>query len=374
MSREITDLIVGFCQFVRSSGLKVGIQETLDALVAARVGTITDKNTFKFALRSLLCSSKDDFERFNSLFDAYWEHQPRYGTLPQAEPGSSHPDGVEPDTQSQVMTGDRNGSTDDSEAKSVSGASVRERLKKTDFSKLSPSEIDQLDQLALRLWQQMSLRLARRLKSTKIKAQLNLRRTIRQSVSHGGEPITLRFKGKRRRKPRLVVLLDVSGSMEQYSFFFLRFIYALQQHFERVESFIFSTQLKRITEFLKTGRLPETLKVLSEQATAWGSGTKIGHCVGEFNTSYAQRILSRDSLVIILSDGWDTGEPEVLDTELRTIKRRAKKLIWLNPLLGMENYQPLTRGMSTALPLLDVFAAAHNLESLLELEKHLKVI
>lgn len=356
--------------------MKVGIQETLDALAAA-IGTITDKNTFKFALRALLCSDKDDFERFNSLFDAYWEkHQPLDGTLPQAEsqPGDSHPDGVEPDTQAQVMTSDRNNSTDDSEGKSVSGASAQTRLKKTDFSKLSPSDIDELEQLALRLWQQMSLRLARRLKSTKIKAQLNLRRTIRRSVSHGGIPFELRFQGRRRRKPRLVVLLDVSGSMEQYSFFFLRFIYALQQHFERVESFIFSTQLKRITEFMNTGRLPETLKALSEQATAWGSGTKIGHCLGEFNTSYAHRLLSRDSLVIILSDGWDTGEPEVLDTELRTIKRRAKKLIWLNPLLGMENYQPLTRGMSTALPLIDVFAPAHNLESLLELERQLQVM
>jgi len=200
---------------------------------------------------------------------------------------------------------------------------------------------------------------------------VNLRRTIRGSIPYGGDPIELSYKGRKRRKPGLVVLLDVSGSMDQYSFFLLKFVYALQKNFKRVESFIFSTQLIRITEALKTSGMAEALKTLSDEAEVWSSGTRIGECFREFNLHYAKRVLSRNSLVIILSDCWDTGEPEVLKTELEQIKRRTKKLIWMNPLLGMEDYQPLTQGISAALLIIDVFISAHNLESLLQLERYI---
>ena len=172
-------------------------------------------------------------------------------------------------------------------------------------------------------------------------------------------------------KPRLVVLLDVSGSMDQYSLFFLKFIYALQQHFERVESFIFSTRLVHISSALRANGLEETLRLLSGQASAWSSGTRIGECFAAFNRAFAKRILARNAIVVVLSDGLDTGEPELFKQELQRIKLRTRKLIWLNPLIGMEGYQPITRGLSKALPLIDVFISAHSLESLLALERHL---
>ncbi|HMB92841.1 MAG TPA: VWA domain-containing protein, partial [Rhodothermales bacterium] len=184
-------------------------------------------------------------------------------------------------------------------------------------------------------------------------------------------PIELSFRGRKPRKPRLVILLDVSGSMEQYSFFLLRFIYALQQHFAQVDSFLFSTRLMRVTDALKTRHLHETLRSLSNTAEAWASGTRIGECLAEFNMTYAPRVLSRSALVLILSDGLDTGEPERLERELRKLQRRAKKIIWLNPLLGMAGYQPSARGIRAALPLVDLMLPAHNLESLLRLEDYL---
>jgi uncharacterized protein len=198
---------------------------------------------------------------------------------------------------------------------------------------------------------------------------VDLRRTIRASLEHGGDPIELVFKGKKPKKMRLVVLLDVSGSMDKYSFFLLRFICSLQSYFEKVESFIFSTELRYITDFIKQKGLENTLKLLSENADNWSSGTKIGQCLKDFNAKYAKTMLSRSSFVIILSDGLDTGDKGMIEEEMQTIRRRTKRLIWLNPLKGMQGYAPTARGMSEAMPHINVFQSGHNLDSILELEK-----
>lgn len=182
----------------------------------------------------------------------------------------------------------------------------------------------------------------------------------------------LAFKRKKIRKPRLVVFLDVSGSMDKYSFYLLRFIYAIQQNFEQVESFLFSTRLSYISDILKRKQLPQTLEELTDCTEGWSSGTTMGNCFQDFNRNYAKYALSRQSIVLILSDGLDTGETEMLRRELGIISQRARKLIWLNPLKGMKDYQPLAKGMQAALPMIDVLSAAHNLDSLLELEKHLQ--
>jgi len=162
--------------------------------------------------------------------------------------------------------------------------------------------------------------------------------------------------------------------MNLYSLFLARFAYTLQKHFRRVHTFVFSTQLVEITEALKARDLPSAFQALSQQAPGWSGGTKIGESLAEFNRLYGRRLLTRDTLLTILSDGWDTGEPEVLVRELKSIRQRVRKLIWLNPLLGLAEYQPVTRGMSAALPYIDVFAPAHNLASLLALERHLSQV
>lgn len=183
--------------------------------------------------------------------------------------------------------------------------------------------------------------------------------------------LELKLKDKKPNKNRLVILLDVSGSMDKYSFYLLRFILALRTHFQNIEGFIFSTKLIRITEYLRVKNLEHVLSQLSAGADNWSSGTKIGTCLQSFNELHAKRTLNRRSMTIILSDGLDTGAPELLSKELGKIKRRTRKLIWLNPLKGMQGYEPLARGMKAALPQIDVFRSAHSLESILELEKYL---
>ena len=168
-----------------------------------------------------------------------------------------------------------------------------------------------------------------------------------------------------------MIFLDVSGSMNSYSLFFVRFAYALQKYFRNVHTFLFSTNVVETTDLLRNRDLPEVLRGLSGRAAGWAGGTKIGESLKEFNLRHSGKLLSRNTVFIILSDGWDTGEPATLAAELRKIRSRVQKLIWLNPLLGLEEYAPVTRGMSAALPYVTVFAAAHSLQSLLALERYL---
>ena len=179
-----------------------------------------------------------------------------------------------------------------------------------------------------------------------------------------------RFRERRTRKTRIVALCDVSGSMDLYSRFLLQFLYALQGSFARVESFVFSTELRRITEALRERPYATALRGLRDSVHDWSGGTRIGACLSTFESEWG-RLVDRRTVVIVLSDGWDTGDPEELGRVLEALRMRSRRLIWLNPLLGSPGYEPLTQGMQAALPHLSVFASAHNLDSLRALERHL---
>jgi len=259
----------------------------------------------------------------------------------------------------------------DDGGKAVFGAGHHERLARVEFSEVAQSDLAELERLSQRLLRRMAFRLSRRLKrKTTSRGLVDIRRTIRSSISHGGDPVDLRYKTRRREQNRLVLLLDVSGSMNAYSLFLLQFAYAMQKHFHRVHTFLFSTRLVDITAALRSRSLHQSLAALSREAIGWSGGTRIGESLRELQLFHGCSLLSRDTLFVVLSDGWDTGEPQVLASELSAIRSRVKKVLWLNPLLGMEGYEPITRGMSAALPHIDVFAPAHNLESLLQLEQH----
>jgi uncharacterized protein with von Willebrand factor type A (vWA) domain len=209
---------------------------------------------------------------------------------------------------------------------------------------------------------------SRRRRPVRRRGRVDLRRTLRANLTRG-EIIELRYRQRKRRKVKLVLLCDVSGSMDLYSRFLLQFLFALQHVFSRVETFTFSVHLTRVTDYLRARSYREVLRRLQE-VRDWSGGTRIGESLAEFNRHWAH-LVDRRTIVILLSDGWDTGDPEVLATELLRIKRRAGRVIWLNPLLGNPSYQPLTRGMAAALPLVDHFAAAHNLAALRELADRL---
>jgi len=355
--------VVEFCRFARAHGLSAGVAGTLDALQAAAVAP---PETLRFALRGVLSSSKEEWERFDALFEAFWGGR-RAGLEPVPKNDRERTEGG----TVWALSGAVEGPVGDREGKAVAGASLHERLRKTDFSQVPQSDQPALEQIAQRLLHQTSWRLSRRLKSAEPRGPIDLRRTIRRSIPSGGDPIELRYKSRKPNQARLVILVDVSGSMNLYSVFLLRFAHALEKHFKRAETFVFATSLVDVTGALRSRQLPDALQELARTTAGWSGGTRIGESLRDFNRHHARRSLSRDTLFIMLSDGWDTGEPEVLASELHAIKRRVRKLIWLNPLLGLENYQPVTRGMTAALPHVDVFAPAHCLQSLMDLEKHL---
>jgi uncharacterized protein with von Willebrand factor type A (vWA) domain len=199
-----------------------------------------------------------------------------------------------------------------------------------------------------------------------------MRRTVRRALETGGDLSRLAFRERAMRKTKLVVLCDVSGSMDLYARFLLQFLYALQHSFARVETFVFATRLSRITEQLGRRDWREALGDLARDVSDWSGGTRIGESLARFVAEWPRLVDSR-TIVIVLSDGWDTGDPEVLGEAMAALHRRAGRVIWLNPLLGSAGYQPLTRGMQAALPHVDVFASAHNLPSLEALVRHLSL-
>jgi len=365
--------IVEFCRFARERGLSAGVQETLGALQAAAALGVGNEEELKFGLRSILCSSKDEWQLFEECFKTFRgrsapEPSTNRPTRPRKEL-TSRVSGRNPTSLISPSSGD-DVSSEEGGGQAVTGASARERLTKSDLSTLSHSDMATLERIAFRLFKQMSRRLARRRRSGP-RGQVDLRKTIRRNISRGGEPMNLRYRERKPRPHRLVTLLDISGSMSPYSLFLVKFLYALQKHFRHVDTFLFSTGLVEITNLFRAQRLQDALQALSQQPAGWSGGTSIGGSLREFNQFHRRKLRSSDTLFVILSDGWDTGDPGVLAAELVAVKRRVRRLIWLNPLLGSKDYQPIASGMRAALPHIDVFAPAHNLESLLTLEKHL---
>ena len=359
--------VLGFCELCRSHGLNIGLNHSNQALLAARCGFINEGNSLKYALRALICTCEEEYPTFDRLFATYWrekrhEYMPKTRTKKQTK--------IVKQTKGSIVmmgSGDHEEKQTD-ESRNVSGANKMEALRKTDFSKVADIDHELLDELADRLLQQLSHRLKRRLQSSG-KGKIDLRRTIRGNLSTGDTFIELIRKNRKFEKHKLVMLLDVSGSMDKYSFYLLKFIWALKTNFKEIETFIFSTRLVQITEYMDKSQIDQAMLQMSAHVDSWSSGTKIGKCLMDFNDIYAKRVLNGRSITIVLSDGLDTGEPELLREELQKIKLRTSKVIWLNPLKGTDGYQPLAKGMKAALPEVDTFRSAHNLESLLELEK-----
>ena len=252
------------------------------------------------------------------------------------------------------------------------GASAHEALTKKDFARLS-GETERAEALALaeQLARAMRTRLSRRDRARRRGTRLDLRAIARHSIARGGEPIDLKFRRAKPRPLRLVALLDASGSMELYLSVFTRFLHAIAQTFRESEVYLFHTRLAHVSAALGERHPQRALDRLSLMAQGVGGGTKIGDCLVEFNRAHAKRAIHSRTCVMIFSDGYDTGEPERLAVEMRALRRRCRRIVWLNPLTGREGFAPVARGMQAALPFVDLFAPAHDLASLAALEPYL---
>ena len=254
----------------------------------------------------------------------------------------------------------------------MEGASRAERLAETDFRKIAdPQAIAEAHALAARLARTMRTRLSRRERARLKGRRVDLRRTIRRNVCHGGVPIELVWRKKKKKPLRLVVLLDASGSMSLYTSLFVRFIHGVLDHFREAEAFLFHTRLVHVSAAMREKDVGRALERLSLLAEGVGGGTRIGESLAAFNRHHARSVIHSRTCVMIVSDGYDTSAPETLAGEMRQLARRCRRIVWLNPMIGWDGYEPSARGMQAALPHVDLFAPAHSLQSLAALEPFL---
>ncbi|HEV8463816.1 MAG TPA: VWA domain-containing protein [Pseudolabrys sp.] len=377
--------LAGFVRTLRDNGFKIGLAETGDALEMLAAPLAVRPSTLKPALRSLFCATHSDWERFDEIFEAYWQgrgiHQAR--TLAGSALESRAPARHLKDVGSRAGTPglpdhvERNHDDDDGDSAGDGrgrreGASRFENLTSADLRDIvDPADIAQAHALAARLSHAMRARLVRRDRVRRRGRRLDLRRTIHRNVSHGGTLVELAWRRRKIKPLRLVFLLDASGSMSLYTAFFVRFLHGVVDAFRESEAFVFHTRLAHVSASLRDRDVTRAVDKLSLMAQGIGGGTKIGESLATFNRWHARRVINSRTAVMIVSDGYDTGTPEQLGEEMRRLRRRCRRIIWLNPLIGWRDYSPQARGMQAALPYIDLFAPAHNLESLAALEPYL---
>jgi uncharacterized protein with von Willebrand factor type A (vWA) domain len=375
--------LAGFTRTLRDNGFRIGLAETRDAAMILASPAATRPSLLRPALRALLSATRSDWERFDAIFDAWWlgrdMRRARVSSGPAARALSSvqrragaiaqGPQGLA-DHAERRTGADTDGLADP--AARQEGATSAENLATTDMRHIvDPEQVARVHALAARLARAMRARLVRRERARRRGRRLDIRRTIHRSVSKGGTPVDLVWRQRKRKPLRLVVLLDASGSMNLYTAFFVRFLHGVVDSFREAEAFVFHTRLAHVSPSLRDRDVARAVDRLGLMAQGIGGGTRIGDSLATFNRWHARRVINSRTAVMIVSDGYDTGEPERLAEEMRRLRRRCRRIIWLNPLIGWHDYSPDARGMRAALPFVDLFAPAHNLDSLAALEPYL---
>ena len=348
-----------FARQLKEKGLPVTLGRTLDALRGLRLIRIEDKEAAYSLFSTHYVSRPEELAVFDAVFEAFWCAKGHFEASGAKRPVQSECN--LPLTLPEEMAPSADHA--ENERPKIS-YSCRDIMCKKDLADLIAEESQDVAQLIMALAQDLGMRLGRRWRAGRKGKQVDLRASIRASLRHGGELLTLRKRRRQPKKTRFVILCDVSGSMDSYSRFLLQFMYGFQRHVPRVETFVFSTRLTRITPLLRMRKIDAAYALIAEKVSHWSGGTRIGSSLSEYNRRYGRRYSGPNTVFILLSDGWDQGETGLLEQEMKALKRRIKRLMWLNPLLGMPGYRPIDRGMSTALPYVEDFLDCHNLDQL----------
>ncbi len=385
-STPVTDRLIGFIDHLRANGFTVGPQESSQIADHLATHALAPLSRVRLEFKTMLTGDRDQWQRFDDLFEAYWQTtgRTRSSARQTYSPDIRKPHRQAPVWQQHLSPEDirQNGETPqretlgrenaEGEASGRLIAATHTVSQKTDLKHIvDPDEIRAAEELALKLARALRYRLSRRVKAAKKGNRIDLRRTIRTALPRGGEPIELFYRATPAKPVHIIVFLDVSGSMKHYSRFFLQFVKGLVCSWLHSDAFVFHTRLINVTDAVRDRNSARAMTRLALMAEGFGGGTKLGACLGVFNRQYARKMASSRTVALILSDGYDTGSPEDLASELTRLKRHVRRLIWLNPLLGWENYAPVTAAMQAARPHIDHFAAANTLESLAALEPQL---
>jgi uncharacterized protein len=376
VSHALVANVLLFGRVLRRAGLEVHPGRMLDALTAVDDVGIRSRADVRATLCALLVHRREDVRLFDEAFDLFWRsHEVNEGGLPL------FPLGERPRVVAKRVSGSDVGleihdvRTSDADAPRFSAGaySHSEVLRSKDFAELTDDEVRRAEALLADMGWRLGTRRTRRWTRGPA-GGVDIRRIARLSLRYGGEPIDLPRR-RRVEKPRPVVALcDVSGSMERYSRMLLQFVCGMVRGTARAESFLFATRLTRVTRQMTPGRARHGMSALVRSVQDWGGGTRIGEALRTFNIHWARRVMRSGPIVLVVSDGWDRGDPEMLAREMARLRRRCHRLVWLNPLLGSVSYEPLTRGMLAALDYVDDFLPAHNVASLEGLASHLSAV
>ncbi|MCI0710852.1 MAG: VWA domain-containing protein [Chloroflexi bacterium] len=364
-----------FVQSLRQAGLPVSQEQTMDFVQALTYIDIGDHQQFYFAARCMLLSNHEHLRLFDTIFNRFWDIMPApHGQGQKAPRAPRHLPEQKPYLFTYMATRAQD-SDPELEVVDKSGTfSPAEVLQAKDFSHMTSEELNAVKRLIQDMHWKASFRRTRRRVATPKGDMLHMRRVMASAVRYGGVPLRLSWQS-RKIKPRPIVLLaDISGSMEKYSRIMLQFLYSVSHSLNTVECFVFGTRLTRITPQLKIKNIDRAIEEAAHTVIDWSGGTRIGESLHLFNRRWSHRVLGRGAIVIIVSDGWERGDVNQLKNEMRYLQLRCHRLIWLNPLLGNNEYEPLVEGMAAALSYVDDFLPCHNLQSIEAFGKQLAQI
>ena len=367
-----------FGRLLRQVGIRISADQVKNLADALRYIDLLQRDDLFIASRAFLVNDFEQFELFERTFDLYWnakfEFLVEFGRgvgKPRSidsdsEPPDNQKDGLNnPPVSSISLDNDDTGAGENEELQVAGVYSPVEVLRRKDFAEFTTEEFETAKELIRNLdWRLDWKRTRRKVRASKRSSYLDFRRAMRDNMVHDGEILQLAWNCRKRKPRPLVVICDISGSMERYSRLFLHFMYALVQENKGIEAFVFGTRLTRLTPALRYKDVDTALDKVSEGVQDWSGGTRIGQSLKSFNYLWSRRVLGRGAALVILSDGWDRGDAALLEREISRLQRSVTKLIWLNPLSGSPDYQPLVRGIRTVLPYVDEFLPFHNLESL----------
>jgi uncharacterized protein with von Willebrand factor type A (vWA) domain len=385
VSRLVSGKLAAFLKTLRDNGFAVGLAEGQDAATLMTSGYMTRPGLLRSAFKHLFSARKSDWERFDGLFDAFWlgrRVRSRSSTMGSAKAANNpslksltsprQESSVGSDAAMDQVPSTDGADTDRSGEGRMEGASRADNLAEVDFRKMAdPGQIEAAHEAAARLAKAMRTRLIRRDLARRRGYRLDLRRTIHGNISHGGVPISLVMRQRKAKPLRLVMLLDASGSMSMYTGVFLRFIHGVLDEFGEAEAFLFHTRLAHVSDAMKEKDAARALDRLSILAQGAGGGTRIGESLQTFNRWHAARVIHSRTVVMIVSDGYETGDAALLGREMAALGRRCRRIVWLNPMMAWEGYAPEAAGIKAALPHVDLYAPANTLNSLTALEPYL---
>jgi uncharacterized protein with von Willebrand factor type A (vWA) domain len=362
-----------FTRALRQAGLPIGLGQALAFTQALEWIDLSQREQVYHTARSLLVSRHEHLRLFDIVFNRFWrapgESERRQHTMPRAP---RHKPREQPFSIVTYMAARAGQSDPEVDISDKSGtASMAEVLQRKEFSQMTPEELERIRHLIQHMRWQISLRETRRRQPHRRGDILHMRAVVRDAARHNGQLARLHWQRRKVKQRPLVIIADISGSMEKYARMLLQFLYSVAHSLAQVECFVFGTRLTRITGQLKVRNIDQAIDQAAREVVDWAGGTRIGESLRAFNRHWGRRVLHRGAVALLISDGWEQGDPALLAAEVRQLQRRCHRLIWLNPLLGRETYQPRVGGMQAVLPHIDDFLPIHNFQSLEALARRL---